>query len=95
MPTIRLIIKGKVQGVFYRATAKEVADELGVKGWIRNTEEGNVEIVASGKEDQLQHFISWCGRGPSRAVVTEVVQSELKEAAFDEFRIVRNHLSKG
>jgi acylphosphatase len=42
MPTVHLLVKGKVQGVFFRATAKDVADKMGVKGWVRNTEEGNV-----------------------------------------------------
>ena len=50
MPTIHILVKGKVQGVFYRATAKEMADRYGITGWVRNTEEGNVELMASGKE---------------------------------------------
>ena len=51
MKTIRLTIKGKVQGVFYRATAKDVADLLGIKGWVRNLPDNNVEITATATEE--------------------------------------------
>jgi acylphosphatase len=88
MPTIHLIIKGKVQGVFFRATAKDVADEIGVQGWVKNTE-GHVEIMASGSDEQLQQFIAWCHIGPKKAIVTDVVLSQMQEERFDEFKIVR------
>ena len=89
MPTVHLIIIGKVQGVFYRATAKDVADEMQLKGWVKNTDEGNVEIIATGEEDQLQRFISWCKKGPARAVVTEVVVTKISEEQFEKFKIVK------
>ena len=69
MPTIQLIIKGKVQGVFYRASAKEKAEDLGLTGWVKNTPEGYVEIMATGEMDVLERFITWCKKGPSRAFV--------------------------
>jgi len=74
MPTIHLLIKGKVQGVYYRASAKEVADRLHVTGWIRNTREGHVEVLASGSEEDVRRFITWCKRGPERAVVEAVIE---------------------
>ena len=74
MPTIHLLIKGKVQGVYYRASAKEVADRLRVTGWIKNTREGHVEVLASGSEDDVRRFAAWCKRGPERAVVSEVIE---------------------
>jgi len=74
MPTIHLLIKGKVQGVYYRASAKEVADRLRVTGWIKNTREGHVEVLASGSEDDVRRFATWCKRGPERAVVSEVIE---------------------
>lgn len=89
MPTIHLIIKGKVQGVFYRATAKKVADEIGVKGWIKNVREGSVDIVATGTKQQLKGFIEWCRRGPSGAIVTDVIVMEKEEEMFKKFTIVR------
>ena len=89
MKTIRLIIKGKVQGVFYRATAKDVADMLGVKGWVRNLPDNNVEITASATEELLQKFIAWCKQGPPKARVDEVVVEDLTLEEFKDFRIMR------
>lgn len=89
MPTYHLIVKGKVQGVFYRASAREVADSMGITGWVKNTEEGYVEILASGDENQLQQFINWCRKGPSQAIVTDVQVTEKPEVSFDRFRIDR------
>ena len=89
MPTLHLLIKGKVQGVFYRATAKDVADELGLTGWVKNTRAGDVEAVVSGSDEQVQKFITWCRKGPRRAEVTEVAATELHEEAFAGFSVVR------
>ena len=89
MKTIRLTIKGKVQGVFYRATAKDVADLTGVKGWVRNLPDNNVEITATATEETLQKFISWCKQGPPKARVDNVITEELDLEEFNAFRIIR------
>jgi acylphosphatase len=89
MPTVRLLIKGKVQGVFYRASAKDVAAELGIKGWICNTRSGDVEALISGTAQQVQQFRNWCIKGPVRAVVDSVVMTEEAEIEFDNFSIRR------
>ena len=89
MPTLHLMIKGKVQGVFYRATAKETANKLGITGWIKNTVEGDVEAVVTGETAQLQTFVEWCKNGPERASVSEVIVTEQDETMFDEFSILR------
>ena len=89
MPTIHLIIKGKVQGVFFRASAKEKANDLGLTGWVKNTPEGDVEIMATGEMDVLERFITWCKKGPSRAIVTEVQLQSVNEKKFERFRIER------
>ncbi|MBA2561404.1 MAG: acylphosphatase [Chitinophagaceae bacterium] len=89
MPTVQLLIKGKVQGVFYRATARQIAKKIGITGWIKNNREGRVEATVSGTEDQLQKFISWCKKGPESAVVNEVVVFEKEETLFDEFVVIR------
>lgn len=89
MKTVRLIIKGKVQGVFYRATAKDVADLIGVKGWVKNLPDDNVEIMATAADDVLQKFIAWCKQGPPRAKVDEVIVEELNSEEFKGFRIMR------
>lgn len=89
MPTKHLLIKGTVQGVFYRATARDVATELGVTGWVKNTAEGHVEAEVSGTEAALRKFVDWCRQGPSRAVVREVIVSERSEQQFESFNILR------
>ena len=89
MKTIQLTIKGKVQGVFFRATAKDVADEIGVKGWVRNLPDRNVEIKATATEEILQSFIDWCKQGPPKARVDEVIVKELSTEEFNGFRIIR------
>ncbi len=87
MPTLQLLILGKVQGVFYRATAKKVAEELGVKGWIKNTKDNNVEAIITGTEEQVQQFIEWCKKGPARAQVSDVTIAKVDDENFDEFKI--------
>jgi len=89
MKTVRLIIKGKVQGVFYRATAKDVADLLGIKGWVKNIPDNNVELTATATEDKLQKLIAWCKQGPPKAKVDEVIVKELELQEFNAFRIIR------
>lgn len=89
MKTIRLTITGKVQGVFYRATAKDVADLTGIKGWVRNLPDNNVEITATATEDTLQKFINWCKQGPPKARVDDVIVEELDLEVFNGFSIIR------
>ena len=89
METVNLLIKGKVQGVFYRASAREVAKELGIKGWVKNTDAGEVEIVASGDQKSLERFIQWCHKGPSRAVVTNVTVVKIDLQSHSDFRIIK------
>ena len=90
MPTVKLIIKGTVQGVFFRATAKKVANALHINGTIKNTKEGHVEVIASGPQQQLNEFINWCRHGPDEAVVEEVNIIPIEETHFEEFTVVRS-----
>ena len=89
MSTFRILIAGKVQGVFYRATAKKVADELGVAGWVKNTPDDNVVAVVTGTGAQLEKFVAWCKQGPPRAKVTDVIVEEQEETEFDDFSVIR------
>jgi acylphosphatase len=89
MPTVHLLIKGKVQGVYYRASAKDRAYELGIKGWIRNTKQGDVEAMASGQLEAITNFINWCKKGPKLASVTTVEISEKADQLFDDFSIIK------
>jgi acylphosphatase len=87
MPTMRWIIRGKVQGVFYRATARDKALELGLTGWVRNLEDGSVEAMATGTEAQLDAFAAWCAQGPPRAVITAVDMTRMEETDFADFAL--------
>lgn len=89
MKTVRLLIKGKVQGVFYRATAKDVADLTGVKGWVRNLPDNSVEVTATATEETLQKFINWCKQGPPKARVDDVIVKELDLLEFSNFKVIR------
>lgn len=89
MPTIHLLVKGKVQGVFYRANTKKKAEELGVKGWVKNTPEGDVEIMAQATPEALKEFTDWCHDGPPAANVTHVHVTEKEESWFDKFYITK------
>jgi acylphosphatase len=89
MKTVRLIINGRVHGVFFRASAKDIADELGVKGWVRNLPDRNVEIAATAGEETLELFIKWCKQGPPRAIVNNVIIEEVILEEFIGFRIIR------
>ncbi len=68
-----LLITGKVQGVFFRESAKREALRLGLTGWVRNLPGGEVEAVAEGAQDSVEAFIRWCHRGPEAARVDGVV----------------------
>jgi acylphosphatase len=87
--SVHLLVQGKVQGVFFRATAKEMAELLQLKGWVKNTPAGEVEIKAYGERERVQKFIDWCKKGPPRAVVTNVQVSEMEEYSYDSFQVVR------
>lgn len=89
MQTVHLIISGKVQGVFFRATAKKMADHYKIKGWIKNTFDKKVETKFTGEAKQVEQFINWCKAGPPKAVVTDVVMDVLPETKFLDFEIMR------
>ena len=88
--TISIIISGKVQGVFFRQTAKEKGLELSLTGEIKNLQDGNIHIVVTGTPEQLAPFTDWCKKGPPRAVVTGVEIIELPLKQFEHFTIVRH-----
>ncbi|MEY2976999.1 MAG: acylphosphatase [Prochlorotrichaceae cyanobacterium] len=69
---VHLYISGKVQGVFYRASAERVASSWGLAGWVRNLPDGRVELVAEGDRPQVEALILWCREGPPEATVTAV-----------------------
>ena len=73
---VHLRITGLVQGVSYRASARDAARALGVTGWVRNVSNGDVEAVAEADASVIERFITWCRRGPDEARVVEVQVEE-------------------
>lgn len=85
---LHLIIQGKVQGVFFRASTKEKARELGLRGFVRNREDGTVEVIAEGDKTQLQKLADWCHIGPDHSIVNKVQMDWLPYVTeFEEFTI--------
>ncbi len=82
-------ISGLVQGVFFRANTKRMADILGIKGWVKNLPDGRVEAVFEGEREKVEIMIRWCHKGPPSAVVekVEVIDEEYK-GEFKGFRII-------
>ena len=72
MKAITAIIHGRVQGVWFRGSTQQKANELGITGWVKNTLEGNVELEAHGEKVQLEVFIAWLFKGPKYSKVKHV-----------------------
>jgi len=77
----KIVLKGKVQGVFFRDFAKQNANKLGIVGYAKNLKNGSLEIVAQGDEKKLEEFVKLCRRGPIFAKVEAV---ELNFEQFEE-----------
>ena len=87
---VRLVIEGRVQGVFFRASTAQEAQRLAVTGWVRNCPDGSVEVVAEGLKSKVAELISWCHHGPPGAMVSRVRQHlEAFGNEFDRFGIRR------
>lgn len=84
---IRVI--GRVQGVFYRDTSKAVADQLGVKGMVRNEPDGTVSIEAEGDDFALELFLEFCHKGSDKADVERVEVSESALKNYRNFEVIR------
>lgn len=81
-------VLGRVQGVFYRASAEETARQLGLAGWVRNLSDGRVELVACGESRKLAALEKWLGRGPVGARVDQVNATDLELVdELTDFRI--------
>ncbi|HET9324231.1 MAG TPA: acylphosphatase [Gaiellaceae bacterium] len=68
----RAVIRGRVQGVFFRAETRERARSLGLGGWVRNNADGTVEAVFEGDRERIESMLAWCRRGPAFAQVDDV-----------------------
>ena len=89
MKHLDIIVNGKVQGVFFRASSKAVADQLGIKGFARNKEDGTVFIEAEGDDFSLELFLEFCHKGSDRALVENVAVTEGEMKNYRNFEIVK------
>jgi len=88
-----VVFKGQVQGVFFRAHTKDKADELGVKGWVMNLRNGDVEAVFEGDETKVKELIEYCKSGQPHAKVNKaIVDLEDYKGEFADFEIRRQWL---
>jgi len=88
MKTLQIIITGKVQGVFFRDFAKKCIGEIGAKGWIRNRQNGSVEIQTQGSEKQFDQILQKCYEGSPDSIVESLQKKFIEtEEIFEDFII--------
>jgi acylphosphatase len=83
----RVVVSGRVQGVFFRDSVRRRADAAGVAGWVRNTREGTVEAVFEGEPGAVGELVEFCRRGPSRAEVSSAQVTEEEPEGLKGFEV--------
>ena len=87
MKAIRIIVTGKVQGVFFRQHTKQIAGRLNIKGFVQNRSDGSVYIEAEGEEESMEQFIESCKQGSPQSSVEKISVSEITFIGFKNFII--------
>ena len=87
MKAYNIEVRGKVQGVYYRASAKEKADALGVTGWCKNEPDGSVLLHIEGEEKAVKNMYNWCKHGPRFANPSSTLRYETHVLGFEDFQI--------
>ena len=88
MACVRCLVAGRVQGVFFRASTREQAEQLGLSGHVCNRPDGRVEVVACGKQAAVEKLQAWLWQGPTHAQVSAVECEVCETPATDGFRII-------
>ncbi len=88
MRRVRVVIFGRVQGVFFRAETRRIAKELGVSGWVRNVPDGSVEAVFEGPPEMVEKAIEWCREGPPGAIVQKVEMYDENPCGEKGYKII-------
>jgi acylphosphatase len=87
---VHIIVSGIVQGVFFRANTLQEANQLGIYGWVRNLNDGRVEIMAEGESSLIEKMVSWCKVGPPGAQINRIdIKYLIFRDEFVDFRIIR------
>jgi acylphosphatase len=84
---VRIVVSGRVQGVFYRDSCQRTASGLGVRGSVRNLRNGDVEVVAEGTRGAVDRLAKWCRTGPPRAAVTGLEVTDEEPTGQTGFRV--------
>ena len=85
---IKVIVKGRVQGVFFRAHTRRTAEQLGVNGYVKNLPDGSVQAVFEGNPLSVSKMVAWCHQGPEASIVDQVLtEPSEKLSNFDTFEI--------
>ncbi len=90
MKTVKIFISGTVQGVFFRDFIKREAENLGLTGYVKNLEDGRVEAVIEGYDNDVNRLIEVCKRGPIHSKVRDIEIEKMGHQGFDEFKILRD-----
>ncbi len=89
MKALQIKVYGRVQGVFYRASTKAVADQLGVKGIVKNETDGSVFIEAEADEFSMEAFLEWCKYGPDDAYVQKLDIIDIEIKNYRNFEVLK------
>ena len=85
---VHAFVIGRVQGVFYRSSAKSEAMRIGLTGWVKNLPDGRVELVAEGPPDAVDELLQWCYKGPAYSRVDRIeIQEETPTKEFNDFSV--------
>jgi acylphosphatase len=84
---VHLFARGRVQGVFFRASTQKTAEGLGLTGWVKNCSDGSVEIHAEGDKVKLEELIEWCQQGPPSASVSDIDVDWVDAEGFSSFDV--------
>jgi DNA ligase D-like protein (predicted 3'-phosphoesterase) len=87
MVAVRAVVRGRVQGVFFRDTTVKMARRLGVFGWVRNAEDGTVAVHAEGEDTAVEELVEFLHQGPPAAAVEEVEVEEVKPEGHEQFAV--------
>jgi len=85
---MKVLVSGRVQGVFYRAFTRQNAEQLGLSGWVKNLEDGRVEAEIEGSRQAIERMLTKMGRGPPGARVDDIETEEIKERGEKGFEIL-------
>ncbi|MFH1328078.1 MAG: acylphosphatase [Candidatus Bathyarchaeota archaeon] len=88
MKSIHILVKGLVQGVWFRDTTTKKAVELKIKGTVQNLPNGDVEIYAQGEPKNIEQLVLWCQKGPSMAKVKNVITTKVPARDFKDFSAI-------